>query len=285
MAEVRSSGQKLLAAFGAASLASVGLGCWIAGVHSVPAGVWLRDLGAWVVGLVAAAIIGGASGRRAQAGFLLAAPIGLGATLLAPGLGAVHRWLQLGPFQVNAAEILLPPAVVALAALGEGRRWPWLIGALVGAVLVAQPDASQATAFAGAGIVALLLSAMGRGLRWSGVLIAVAVIGAAWLRPDPLAPVPEVEGMFRLAWGLSPFVAVLAAAPLLAAALAPMLAGQRGATLSSYFLISAMAPALGAFPVPLVGMGVSPILGAWLGVGVLVAVDATSKRRWSSAQP
>ena len=32
-----------------------------------------------------------------------------------------------------------------------------------------------------------------------------------------------------------------------------------------------MAPAVGAFPVPLVGMGPSPILGAWLGVGLLAA--------------
>jgi hypothetical protein len=285
MAERRSSGQKLLAAYGVASLACVVLGGWIAGAHGVPASVWARNPGAWVLGLAVAAAMGRTAGRRAQAGFLLAAPLGLVATLLAPGLGDVHRWLQLGPLQVNAAEILLPPAVVALSALGGSRRWPWLVAMLVGALLVAQPDASQATAFAGAGVVALALSASARGFRWSGVAIAMAAAAAAWLRPDPLAPVPEVEGILHLAWGLSPFIATLAAATLLAAALIPMVAVQLGAPLSCYFLVSALAPALGAFPVPLVGMGVSPILGAWLGVGVLVAANAPAQPGRSSAQP
>lgn len=30
-------------------------------------------------------------------------------------------------------------------------------------------------------------------------------------------------------------------------------------------------PLVGAFPVPLTGMGMSPILGFWLGIGVLSA--------------
>ena len=37
-------------------------------------------------------------------------------------------------------------------------------------------------------------------------------------------------------------------------------------------LLWAVAPWLGAYPVPLAGIGMSPIVGAWLGVGLLAGL-------------
>ncbi|MFL5295835.1 MAG: hypothetical protein ACJ798_05575 [Phenylobacterium sp.] len=281
----------MLFAYGALSLASVAAGCWVAAANGVLVGVWARNLAAWALGLVIAALISGTAGKRVAAGALLAALAGLIATLAGPGLSGVHRWAQLGPMQVNVAEVLLPAAVVALAALGSGRRWPWLVAAATGAVLVAQPDASQATAFCAAAMVMLLLLPSARLVRWSGVAIAAMAVAAAWLRPDPLAPVPEVEEIFRLAWTLSPLAAVLAGVALGATVLTPTLVARaavdpsRRAALALvvYIAISAVAPAFGAFPTPLVGIGVSPILGWWLGAGLLAAL--ASGRRRSSAPP
>jgi len=58
--------------------------------------------------------------------------------------------------------------------------------------------------------------------------------------------------------------------------LPPVLAGREGSrtrtaahALSAYLLLTMIAPAIGAFPVPLMGMGMSPIIGSWLGVGCL----------------
>jgi cell division protein FtsW (lipid II flippase) len=274
--------RRFLGAYGVLSLASVGAGCWIAAAHGVPAGVWARNLAAWAIGLVIAALVAGTAGRRVAAGIILAAVAGLLATLLSLGLSGVHRWLQVGPVQLNVAEIILPGAVVALAALGQGSRWPWLAAAAVGAVLVAQPDASQAMAFGAAIIAMLLLSSLPRAFRWSGVAIAAIAMIAVWFRPDPLAPVPEVEEIFQLAWASSPLTAILAGAALGMTALTPAFAGPngdaafRGASLAMvvYFVMSALGPALGAFPAPLVGIGVSPILGSWLGVGLLAALAA-----------
>ena len=265
--------------FAALSLACVCVGCWVAAANGVPAGVWARNLGAWAVGVAMAALVGAARGK-AQVGFLLAAPLGVVTTFLGPGLSGVHRWALLGPVRINMAEVLLPAAVVALAALSPGRVSTWLVAAAVTVLLVVQPDASQATAFGGAVIVTLLLSHLGRAARWGGVAATVVGIAGSWLRPDPLAPVPEVEGIFGLAWTLSPLVAVLASVALAATALSPILAARDGAAtsrkaslaLAVYFLLSAIAPALGAFPVPLVGMGMSPILGSWLGAGLLAAL-------------
>lgn len=270
-----------LPAFAVMSLSCVGVGCWMAAAHGVPPGVWLRNLAAWTLGLGIAALLARTAGSaRASVGFLLAAPVGLIVTLLSPGLNGVHRWAQLGPTQVNVAEILLPPALVALAVLSPERLWTWFVAAAVAVLLIAQPDASQATAFGGATIASILLSPLGRGLRWGGVAAAVVAIAAAWLRPDPLTPVPEVEGIFRLAWAISPLVVLPAGVALCATAFMPMLAACSGGAISRsaakvlvvYFVTAAVMPFAGAFPVPLVGMGMSPILGWWLGAGLLVAL-------------
>ncbi len=64
----------------------------------------------------------------------------------------------------------------------------------------------------------------------------------------------------------------MAAAPLFATRSAPPSPRLAGWALSLCFLLWMTTPLLGAFPVPLVGIGMSPILGTWLGVGLLAAL-------------
>ena len=268
--------------FAALSLAAVSVGCAVASAHGVGLSVWARNLAAWIVGGLAAAAIARWGGAKVLTGFLVAAPIGLAATLLAAGQAGVHRWVDLGPAHVNLAEILLPPAVVAFVATSARSRWVWLAAAAIAALLAVQPDASQATAFGAALILTAAMASVSRILRGAGIAAVILAVAAAWLRRDPLSPVPEVEGIMGLARSLSPFAIVLAWAALGGAVLAPMVEGRSdrhivraaSAALAAYGAVSAAAPLLGAFPVPLVGMGMSPILGLWLGAGLLTALAA-----------
>lgn len=114
-------------------------------------------------------------------------------------------------------------------------------------------------------IVVCLLSQLAGRSRIGISLFFVLAASFAWTRPDPLQSVPEVEGIIGLALTVSPLLAMFCIASL-AAAIA----------LFTCFLVCALMPLLGAFPVPLVGMGMSPILGYWLGIGTLIAVKATS---------
>lgn len=74
-------------------------------------------------------------------------------------------------------------------------------------------------------------------------------------------------------------VAVLAAVGLVGAVMAPGLRSGgatkpgSGLPLTTYLGVAALAPVVGAYPVPWVGLGVSSILGAWLGFGLLLALD------------
>lgn len=279
----------LLAVFGLLSLAVVGLGAWVCAASGVPTASWLRNLIAWGVGGVLATGLAFAAGRPwSLAVALIAAPVGLAATFLNPDQQGVHRWIDAGPLHVNVAMLLLPAAVVGLAGLAGSARerlWPWAAVFAAMGLLVWQPDASQALALAGvAGLVAVLVV---RRLRLRLALLAgLALLGAAaWLRPDPLESVAEVEELVGLAFKLSPLAGAGVLTLLVAVAAAPAVAVRstdaalRAASwgLGLCLLLWAVAPWLGAFPVPFAGIGMSPIVGAWLGVGVLAGLTRTHR--------
>ncbi len=266
-----------LLGFGGVSLIAVATGAAVCAASGAPTGLWGRNLAAWVVG--AAAAVGIARRWRpamASAGPWLA-PLGLAATFLAPGMDGVHRWTDLGPLHMNMAMLLLPAAVAAWPAAGGPRPLSWVAMLLCLALMAAQPDASQATTLAAVVVLVAALSVRPAGLRIGLIAAATGAAVIAWLRPDPLLPVPEVEGIVRLAFAVSPAAGGVAVLSLAALAAAPVLwvRGRSsdlrlaGAALGLCLLGWAVTPMFGAFPVPLVGVGLSPILGAWLGAGVM----------------
>jgi hypothetical protein len=184
----------------------------------------------------------------------------------------VHRWIDVGPLHVSAAALVLPALIVSLARL---QSWVLTLagGALAGAALVSQPDASQATALAGALALVLVHGAAPATARVGGVLLFGLIAVASLFRPDPLEPVPEVEGIFGLMSQAALPLALLAAIALGLACLAPVVrsgASKCGApALALYFLLVAIAPTFGAFPVPLAGLGMSFPLGWWIGMALL----------------
>ncbi|CAL1692532.1 hypothetical protein MMB232_02706 [Brevundimonas subvibrioides] len=278
MADTRArGGSGALLIFAVSSLAAVGLGTFISASSDVPTGSWLRNLVAWGVGLLLAVGLAMTTpGRRV----VIVPWIGAAAllvTLFNPDQDGVHRWIDIGPLHINVAMVVLPATAVALASAAP--RWTaWLPAFLMLGLLVLQPDASQAAALAG--VMAWITITRVSGMTTRTGLIAGAVLLAAIAcgRPDPLLPVPEVEGIVGLAFGLSPWLGGLALVTLatvaaLPAALTLPVPGTRlaGQALSLCLVLWALSPLFGAFPVPLVGIGMSPILGAWLGMGLLCA--------------
>jgi hypothetical protein len=272
------SAARLLAVFGLASLTAVLTGIAICTASGVPLALGLRNLAAWVIGAAAAAALAFTPQRYTLPVFLWLLPLGLLASLFGPDLQGVHRWLPLGPVQANAAMLLGPAAIVAFAARSQAHpasSWIALLAAL--ALTVLQPDVSHAMTLAG---IALIATWFMKGPALPGLLIdAAAVIGAliAWMRPDPLAPVPEVEGVIGLAFAQSWPLGVLGLTVLLLTAAIPLVGAVSdrhrlaALALGVCLLAWSLAPFLGAFPVPFLGMGPSPILGAWLGIGLLAA--------------
>lgn len=249
---------------------------------------WLRSVVAWVVGAGLAALLARyAHSRSASIGAVVLGTGALIATLFAPAVDGVHRWLDIGPLHINAAALCLPALIVGLAAMRIARPMALVLACIVATVLLLQPDASQLTAFAIATSLLLVRSNVARGWKTFALVVAVVFAITGWMRPDTLQPVTEVEQIFTLCAAVSPFLALLAGLALASAAAAPLVGNDQardGAiALSAYFLAVSIAPFFGWFPVPLVGLGMSFPVGFWLGMGLLLVNDG--KRGRAFARP
>ena len=216
--------------------------------------------------------------------------VAVAATLVAPGLEGVHRWLPLGPLRINASAALAPWLLLGLAD-GEGGRWRGAAVAVlgVGAVHLAQPDAAQATALA-CGAMPPLLGVAGRHRRATvaaaGLLVVlVALAGAAWSRPDPLPALPHVEQVLVLALRRGPLwaaVAALAVTTLFAPALAAWRGGGRGRLVGAgaalYLAGQLAATFVGNYPVAVLGAGAGPVLGWWAMAAICSGCGAKAAR-------
>jgi cell division protein FtsW (lipid II flippase) len=200
------------------------------------------------------------------------------------GLMGVHRWVQAGPVRLYAGAVTLPILIIVL-----GKWWAvpkknpaealaLLLALGVLAVLALQPDAALATAFAGALLAMIARSRRPLRLTWWAALGVVACAAWAWLRPDPLPSVRHVEGIIGMAAerGTLWLVASLLSLGLLPW---PFLLARRedgqvfvvAFALGVYFLLNLIVPAFGAFPVPLMGYGLSPIAGYFIALAWLLA--------------
>ena len=242
----------------------------------VPAGIWIRNLAATLVGVLVVVAARGLrtsrTPRTALRPWLVAPALALlWVTLLAPGIDGVHRWLGVGPLQLHVGAVVLPSLLVLLAGLD------WAHSAAVAVLTVTatllQPDGAQAASFAAGWCV---WAGMTHGRRAATVLAVVAVLaGAAWLRPDPLGSVAHVEEIVGLAFGQGPLWGVLSFCAL-ALLPAPFLMSRKqwaGAALAVYMAVTIAAAWLGNYPVPILGYGISPILGYYLAVALLTGSD------------
>jgi cell division protein FtsW (lipid II flippase) len=265
--------------------------------HDVSPLLWGQQLGAglllmfFCVGGIVALHRAPRSTPRALAIVAIAALLLLTATLLTPGVEGVRRWVSIGPLQLNAAFVTLPILLIVFGGIVRGdvaSSTTWLVRSAVliaAAVLVLQPDGSQATAFAVA-LAVLLLQRTTAIHDW--LVAAIVVISAiiSWSRPDPLDAVPYVEGIVGLAasdgpmWLIAALVAlVLLPIPFLADA-ATRHAGYRvSLALAAYFAAASIVSFVKPYPVPLLGFGLSPILGYFVALGWVIAQRERPPRR------
>jgi hypothetical protein len=178
--------------------------------------------------------------------------------------------VKLGPVRLHVAAILLPLILYVLAGFERARSWiaSAILALAAALVLFAQPDAAQATAFAAAATIILLP----RPLR---LIPVIALAAATWLRRDPLVEVPHVEGIVGLAAQLGTGWMIVAISTLLLLP-APFLAARGGVdarvsrALGAYLGVTLLAAGAGAFPVPVLGQGASPILGYFVAAGLVL---------------
>jgi cell division protein FtsW (lipid II flippase) len=250
--------------------------------HDVPSSRWGLNLLGGVIAAVICSVFLARSripvSKRAAPVIACLAAGALAATFTVKGSMGVHRWIQVGPLTMHVAAVCLPLFIVTLGVLdafGGKLRWgPMLLALAVAMLLFLQPDAAQATAFAAAVFTLLMANKQRAPAAWVAALVIAALAGWTWTQRDPVPPVPYVEGIIGLARQSGPvwLVASLAA---LAVLPLPFFFGPSGShsafvrALGVYLCVCILAPFFGYFPVPLVGFGLSPIVGYFVALGSL----------------
>jgi hypothetical protein len=235
----------------------------------------------------ALALVGARLSRRIDAHSLhgpiiLVALVGTAVPLLAEAPGP-ERWVSLGPVNLYTAPALLPSFLVAcsVSIARGGRAQHVALTAIVGAsvLLAAQPDASQGLAL----LLASALAAVRAPSRSpvSIVALALSALATVWAfaQPDPLRPVPHVEGVFALALGHSPVagVAVIASAAALVGGLVMHSSGGRmwASVVAVYYAVLFACSVAGLTPAPIIGYGAGPVLGFGLMIAAASGLDAS----------
>ncbi len=209
-------------------------------------------------------------------GIALLTLTGIAAPLLAHS-SLPHRWVPLGALKLYVAPLLLPSFFAACSVYfrNRGKTGSIAFTALIGAsiLLAIQPDASQVLALL-AGSVTLFRRYRADLLRSTITsIIMVFVTVWAFTRPDPLEPVPYVEGVFALALGYS-FLAGFAVISSAFIFIACLYAYSRRraawlAAVAAYYATLFVCSAAGLTPAPLIGYGAGPLLG----FGLMAAIS------------
>jgi cell division protein FtsW (lipid II flippase) len=253
---------------------------WIA---NVSANIWVMQCAAIVIALALMAagsrIQRPAAPHRIAAVILVVSALLIAATVLRQTPGP-SRWLSVGPLHLYVAPMVLPAALAALGYIVHSpqRHAAFALGGAltVTALLALQPDASQALAFlVAAGMV--LLSHSTKVHRAATIVTLTVMAGLtiwAFTAPDPMRPVPHVEGVFALAFSFSPATGLIVVAGALAMILLLARAAQYAtnagwlAGVASYYLTLFLCSTAGLTPAPLIGYGAGPIIG----FGLMAAV-------------
>lgn len=197
-------------------------------------------------------------------------------SFLEAGTEGVNRWLSWGPIKFHISSIVLPVAIISM---GQGldnklQGGMALLALGIGVVLVLQPDAGQLSAYGVAIMLLFYIRLTNKYHAYGFISIMGIMCLLGWYRLDTLEPISYVEGILELSISKGLVWAILASLALLVLPIPFFMNLKNGQEstakiLGAYYTITIMVTFLGDFPVPMMGYGLSPVLGYSIGLNWL----------------
>lgn len=269
------------------SLPSVMLGAIAMYFNDVPILIWSQNIIILLLaGLISFLVLSREPKHKRKTSYHFSIPIIIILLLLTffdSGLGGVHRWMTIGPVKFYISSIVLPILLIELwNTLRIKNLWiPTIIVIVISILLTLQPDASQSTAFIISSIVLLWSKINNNIYRISitGVLTTLVII--SWFYLDNLPPVAYVEEIVSLLGNMGIMWLVLGITSIVILPLPFILFPPRSSKplsicLGTYYFIILISTLFGNFPVPLMGYGISPIIGYFISITWLVKTNNNS---------
>lgn len=204
--------------------------------------------------------------------FIIISIVVLVFTFISLGLEGVHRWVSVGPIQLYVSVIVVPIIIINLwSLLQEGKIMMAIISIMcVSVILTLQPDASMMTAFSVSSII-LLWNKIKNFSRFFVTVFLSGLTAVTWIFLDGLEPVSYVEGIFKLVIDMGILGLILGVISLTVLIIPFFIFPTKKNKIVSicfgiYFIIILISNVFGNFPVPLMGYGISPIIGYFISI-------------------
>lgn len=205
-------------------------------------------------------------------------------TFIDPGIEGVHRWIGIGPVKFYIGSIVMPIIIIGLWNMAQKSWWSSVFITIgISVLLVLQPDASQLTAF----VIAMSIDLWNKGnnnfLKLSIIGLLMTLVVILWIFLDSLAPVPYVEGIINLARNIGKYWLIVAVVSLVILPTPFIFFPPENFKLLSmgigiYYIVILVSTQLGNFPIPLMGYGISPIIGYFIAITWLIRNNISGDR-------
>lgn len=238
--------------------------------YGVTMSIWIQNIIIWLIGTVLGSVFIIRNKERKFGIGNFSYTIIIVVLLVLPfffnDLDGVHRWLSFGPINLYIASIILPILIIHVWELALNNREGYVLGLtiLTSAILLFQPDAGQLTAFACATAFIVWKMINNRMVKLLSITFIAALCIVSWVFLDDLAPVPYVEHIIFLVADLGNNWLVLGISSLILLLSPFFFYGRKSIislSLGVYFLMTMIVTLIGHFPMPIMGYGISPILG------------------------
>ena len=250
--------------------------------------IWIQNLFIWIVGVRFCYVVL----TKTNLKLLDRSPLSITSVLIIilimpfwfNGIEGVHRWITFGPFHFYMASIILPMLIIYLWKLSKNKNILFSIGfiILIEGILIMQPDAGQLTAFACASTIILWRAIENSKGKYITLIILAIFVLASWMFLDHLAPVPYVEQIIFLVADMGSIFLLLGVVALLLLVypfFIPWKKDTLAMALGLYFLMTILVTFLGNFPMPIMGYGISPIIGYLIAITALQKIKIEQRKK------
>ncbi|MCW3074670.1 MAG: hypothetical protein JWP69_1739 [Flaviaesturariibacter sp.] len=184
------------------------------------------------------------------------------------GIMNVHRWINFGSLQLNIGLLVSPLMLIQISRI-TNPKLAILFSAIATIIFFLQPDASLVSAFSVSIFVLLLRKFKAEVFTISYLLFTLFMVSYAWYNLDNLEPVSYVENIISLTKEISMALYLGSLISLLLLIIPFIYYSKKddlSISLGIYFLVLLLATLFGHFPVMLMGYGISPIIGYFIGL-------------------
>jgi cell division protein FtsW (lipid II flippase) len=236
--------------------------------YGVSSSIWMQNIIIWIVGSILGCVYLTKT-KQKQFGKMIG-PIFMIVLLIAPfwfnRIEGIHRWIQIGPLNFYVASIFLPLLMIFLLKLLEKKHYRYVTGLnfVVQVILLFQPDAGQVTAFACAHTILFWNKMNNSLLKLFNLTFTTVIVILSWIFIDDLAAVPYVEHILFLVKDMGGIWFIFGLVSLLLLLIPFFFYGKVttiSLTFGVYFLVMMLVTFFGHFPMPIMGYGISPVIG------------------------